>query len=195
MKFFLIAMAFMLLLLGSLVRAKTSVKYTKVYYTIIEQKHVKISTTQKGMNNYINLSFFNINTRKVVPVGLKNRPFIIKRNNEILFSDNMKEILPTDETASVGSWLIKDNKKHFTKDGFSQSFKNQITNRTIVAKKGTKIYLIVITNSSYDYCRKMLLKMNINEAVAVDGGSSSQFKSKGKLYLKGKKCVNYIGSY
>lgn len=165
----------------------------KVYSITCKPEQVNFSNTLNGYKSGINASFYNLKTRRAVPIGLKNRPFIIKRNNEIIFSDKTSEILETDKVISAGSWLIKDSKYYSTNDCFSDSFKSAITNRTVIAKnRNGKILIIVITNSSFNSCRELLLNMGVTEAVALDGGSSSQIKINGKYYVTGKNVVNFV---
>ena len=185
-------LALVILSVGLASNAK-SVKYTIVHYTVLNEQSVVFSTTQKGLINCVNGSFFNVNTRKMVPVGLKNRVFIVRNITGISFSDNLKDIKPEDEVISAGSWLILNGKEHSTKDGFSQQFKSVRVNRTLIAKKGSKVFLFVVTNASLSKCRRILLDMQMDSGLALDGGSSSTFKKNGKVYIQGKRCVNYIG--
>lgn len=169
-------------------------KTSKVYIIKTQQYNLNSSTTLKGYRHGTNCSFFNVKTRKVVPVGIYNRPFIIfKNDNTVKISDNIKEITETDKVLSGGSWLVRDSKIYSSNDHFSKSFKNMQVNRTVFGiDKNGNVYLVILINSSLYRASNFMRDLGCTEAIAVDGGSSTQMKHNGKLIITGKKVVNYL---
>lgn len=154
-----------------------------------------VALTLKGHKAGINCSYFNMNTRKTVPYGMYNRPFIlIKEDNTIEITDNALDIWPNDKIASAGSWLIKDEKPYSTQDHFTESFKNMKVNRTCVGlDKYNNVYLIVVKQANFNNLRKIGLRLGLERMVNVDGGTSSYMKYNSKIIVRGKRTpVNYL---
>lgn len=176
--------------------------YKTTYYSGSSVKYIKVKATQKisvaftikGYKSGINCSYFNVNTLNTVKAGDYNRPFIvIKEDNAVVLTDNKEELLNAKQTASAGSWLVKEGKIYSTKDHFSKSFKNAVVRRTCIGiDKDKNVYLVVMTKASLYRASVIMQRLGCTEALNLDGGSSTQLKYNSKFRMTGKKVANFI---
>lgn len=149
--------------------------------------------TLKGHSSGINCSYFNMNTRKTVKPGDYNRPFIIFKDNEIVFSDNKADLVGQEKVASGGSWILRNGKPYSTSDHFSKDFKRMVVPRTCIGIKGDKVYLIATKKANFARLEKLGLKLGLDSMINLDGGTSTMMKYNGKIILSGKRpVVNYV---
>lgn len=168
---------------------------TKVYIIVASPEKIKESRTLKGYSSGINCSFFNVNTRKTVPVGLYNRPFIaFKKDGTIVLSDEVGKFSSEDKLVSGGSWLVKEGEIYSTKDHFNKNFKNLRVRRTCIGiSKSGKVLLVVFNASTLKNASSIMRMLGCVDAVALDGGTSTQMKYNGKMILSSPRGVaNYL---
>ena len=164
------------------------------YIIKTDQEKLKVATTLKGHRSGVNCSFYNMNTKKVVPVGFYGRPFIILREGKVILTDDMKQIVDKDVTVSGGSWLLKNEEYYTTADRFSSGFKNMRVRRTAIGlDKNGRVVLIVVKRASLRDVARIMKYLNCVDAIALDGGSSSQMKYNGNMVVRtGRITVNYL---
>lgn len=178
-------------------QVKLNIKYYKnsrIYTIKTSQYNINLDSTLKGHKAGTNCSYFNLKTRKTVPIGLYNRPFIVfKKDGTIKISDDKLDIVENEKAVSGGSWLVKDYKLYSTKDHFSKDFKNSVVNRTCVGTdKNGNVFLVVITNTNLWKAANIMRNIGCERAINLDGGSSSIMKYNGKIIISGRKVVNYL---
>ena len=154
-----------------------------------------VSFTTKGHKTLINCSYFNMNTRKSVPVGLYNRPFVVlKKDGSIKISDNKTDIVDERAVASGGSWLLREGKIYSTSDHFGSSFRNTVVKRTCIGvDKDNNVILVVISCANLPKSARIMKKLGCEIAINLDGGTSSTLKFQGRTMVTSKRpVVNYL---
>ena len=172
-----------------------SFMYQQSQVHIIESPAQRISVgfTLKGHNSGVNCSYFNMNTRKTIAPGSFNRPFIIIKDKKVILSDNKNDLIDN-KAVSGGSWLIRDGKLYSTSDHFTKGFKGMLVRRTFVGiDKNNNVYLVVMTKANFYKMQKLAQKLELKDALNLDGGTSTTLKYNGKMYVSGKRSVvNYL---
>ena len=168
---------------------------SKVHVIKTVPSKLDVSFSTKGHETLVNCSYFNMNTRKTVPIGLYKRPFIIiKKDGSIKISDDQADIKDERAVASGGSWLLKEGKIYSTSDHFGSSFRNTVVKRTCIGvDKDNNVMLVVISCANLPKSARIMKKLGCEIAINLDGGTSSTLKFQGRTMVTSKRpVVNYL---
>ena len=170
-------------------------KGSQVHVIIAPSKNISVHYTLKGHKYGVNCSYFNMNTRKTIPAGDYNRPFIvIKKEGAVRISDKKSDIEKEDKVASAGSWILRGGKVYHSNDHFTKGFRNMLVARTCIGiDKDGNVHMIVVRKANFSKLQALGLKLGLTEMVNVDGGTSTIMKKNGKIIVSSKRpVVNYV---
>ena len=172
---------------------------------IKEQGKIKslksISKENKSLGG-INASFYNMKNRhscgllivngKLISKNIYNRPYIVI--GEKTYISDSKEISPDVKLAvGGGNYLLKNGKRYITNNHFTNCFVKAKVRRTIIGinNKG-KILLVVIMGADIYKASNIMLKLGAVDALALDGGTSSQMYYNGNYKVVSKRIVPVV---
>jgi len=150
----------------------------------------------------INASFYNMNNRKpcglliingkIISKNVYNRPYIVVGEKSYISDSNV--LVPQIKSAvGGGSYLLKNGRTYITNNHFSSQFVNSRVRRTCIGIDGNgSILMVVIKGASIKQASDIMKKLNCTDAMALDGGTSSQMYYNGKYIVSSNRRVPVI---
>ena len=155
----------------------------------------------------MNLNFYNMNTNnpcgvlildgKIISKNVYNRPYLIvfKDGSSRITTEDIKKLDLNNVKYATGggSYVFKDGKSFISSEHFTSSFLNANVRRSIIGiDNWGNLVIVAIRNANLYKASRILSKLNIKDAINMDGGTSTQMYYKNKYVFYSKRRVPVI---